>query len=100
MKSRKDLQRMEFALKQIKNPPQEVPMATSTTYVDKKVVEPEKQYKPLSEKDAANFRANAEREEKKKLKPEPGNLSFGGINVAFSDGFGNMYDKNKERIKA
>jgi len=100
MKSRKDLQRMEFALKQIKNPPQEVPMATSTTYVDKKVVEPEKKYKPLSEEDATKLRVSYEREEKKKLKPEPGNLSFGGINVAFSDGFGNVYDKNKERIKA
>ena len=46
MKSRKDLQRMEFALKQIKNPPQEVPMANATTFVDKKTVETEKVYKP------------------------------------------------------
>jgi len=98
MKSRKDLQRMEFALRQIKNPPQEVPMATSTTYVDKKVVEPKKEYKPLSEEDAANFRVNAEREEKKILKPVPENMTVGKKTVAFSDGFGNVYDKNKERI--
>lgn len=97
MKSRKDLQRMEFALKQIKNPPQEVPMATSTTYVDKKVVEPEKEYKSLSEEDATKLRVSYEREEKKKLKPA-GNLRIGGKAVSYIDGFGNTYDADKTRL--
>ena len=100
MRNRVDLERTAQIMGNIKNRPKEVPMAASTTYVDRKIVESEKKYKPLSEEDATKLRISAEIADKKILKPEPGNLSFGGINVAFSDGFGNVYDKNKVRIKA
>ena len=91
MKSRKDLQRMEFALKQIKNPPQEVPMAASTTAVDKKVVNPKKEYRKFSEQEIKAMESSV-------LTPEPGNLTVGGKRVSYTDKKGNAYDEDKNRL--
>ncbi len=91
---------MEFALKQIKNPPQEVPMANASTFVDKKTVETKEDYTPLSEEDAKRFKIAVENKKSKELKPTPTNMTVGGKTVYFTDGKGNMYGADKRRIDA
>ncbi len=98
MRNRVDLERTTQIMGNIKNPPQEVPMAASTTYVNKKEIEPESEttqkIKKLSERDVQTLQASIPRE----LKPAPGNMSIGGKIVSYTDNKGNAYDQDKMRL--